>query len=407
MKRILIVGGGAAGLAAALSAAEANPSAQITVLEGLDRVGKKLLATGNGRCNLTNAHITPTHYHSSQPEELARLVSAMPTEKTLSFFASLGLSCAEEEQGRIYPYCRQASMVVDVLLLALERSRVRVACGSKVSAILRDGAGFQVKTEAGQVCRGDAVILTAGGRAAPKQGTDGSGYGLARRLGHRYAPLYPCLVPITCDAPHWKGLKGIRAQGRVTLLHNGQAVAAETGELQCAEYGLSGIPAFQLSCYLGPDPKGYQLSVDLLPDWTEEDLVGMMEERCSRFPETPLERFLLGLVHKRLLYAVMNAADIGPLSRPAGSLTLEERRALARGLKGWQLPVTGTLGWAQAQVTGGGILLSEVDERFASRRCPGLYLAGEVLDAVGDCGGYNLHWAWCSGRTAGAAAAEG
>lgn len=212
-------------------------------------------------------------------------------------------------------------------------------------------------------------------------------------------------MPITCDAPHWKGLKGIRAQGRVTLLHHGQAVAAETGELQCTEYGLSGIPAFQLSCYLRADPKGYQLSVDLLPDWTEEALVGMMEERCSRFPETPLERFLLGLVHKRLLYAAMNTVGIGPLSRPAGGLTQEERRALARGLKGWQLPVTGTLGWAQAQVTGGGVLLSEVDERFASKRCPGLYLAGEVLDAVGDCGGYNLHWAWCSGRTAGAAAA--
>ncbi|MCD8127933.1 MAG: NAD(P)/FAD-dependent oxidoreductase [Clostridiales bacterium] len=182
-----------------------NPSAQITVLEGLDRVGKKLLATGNGRCNLTNACITPARYHSSQPEELAQLVSAMPTDKTLSFFTSLGLYCAEEEQGRIYPYCRQASMVVDVLLLALERNRVRVACGSKVSAILRDRAGFQVKTEAGQVYRGDAVILTAGGRAAPKQGTDGSGYGLARRLGHRYAPCTPAWCPSPVTHPTGRG----------------------------------------------------------------------------------------------------------------------------------------------------------------------------------------------------------
>ncbi|MCD8342270.1 MAG: aminoacetone oxidase family FAD-binding enzyme [Clostridiales bacterium] len=405
MKRILIVGGGAAGLAAALSAAKANPSAQITVLEGLDRVGKKLLATGNGRCNLTNADITPAHYHSSQPEALARLVSAMPTDKTLSFFASLGLYCAEEEQGRIYPYSRQASMVVDVLLLALERSHVKVACGSRVSAIRRDETGFRVRTEAGTDYGGDTVILTAGGRAAPKQGTDGSGYGLAKRLGHRYAPLFPCLVPLTCDAPHWKGLKGVRAQGRVTLLHDGQAVAAETGELQFTEYGLSGIPVFQLSCHLGADPKGYWLSVDLLPGGEEDALVRLMRERCSRFPETPLEDFLLGLIHKRLLYAVMKTAGVGPLSRPAGSLSPEELTELARGMKGWLLPVTGTLGWAQAQVTGGGVLLSEVDERFASKRCPGLYLAGEMLDAVGDCGGYNLHWAWCSGMTAGEAAA--
>ncbi len=407
MKRILIVGGGAAGLAAALSAASVNPSAQITVLEGLDRVGKKILATGNGRCNLTNARITPAHYHSSQPEALAPLISAMPTERTLSFFSSLGLFCAEEDQGRIYPYARQASMVVDVLLLALERRGVNLVCGSRVSAIQRDSTGFQVKTEAGRVYRGDGVILTAGGRAAPKQGTDGSGYGLARRLGHRYAPLFPCLVPLTCDAPHWAGLKGIRAPGRVTLLHDGQAVAAETGELQFTEQGLSGIPVFQLSCHLGASPKGYLLSVDLLPDWSEAELAQLLGQRCRQWPETPLECFLPGLIHKRLLYAVMHTVGIGPLSRPAGSLSRREREALARGMKAWPVPVTGTAGWAQAQVTGGGVLLSEVDEGFASKHCPGLYLAGEVLDAVGDCGGYNLHWAWCSGMTAGKSAAEG
>lgn len=405
MKEIIVIGGGASGIAAALSAAKADPSAHVTLLEGLDRVGKKILATGNGRCNLTNEHISPEHYHSGNPGELAKRLEAMPVERTLDFFRSLGLFCAAEEMGRVYPYSRQASMVLDVLLLALERSHVNVVCGSKVTALHRAGREFQVKTDSGKVYRAGAVVLTTGGKAAPKQGSDGSGYALAQHLGHHVTPLFPCLVALKCFDPVLKGLKGIRAQGKATLLDRGRPVAWEAGELQFTDYGLSGIPAFQLSCHLGAKSKHWEVSVDLLPDWTSEELLRHIRDRIKQYPSETLERFLLGLVHKKLLYSVMKAAAVEPLSRQAKSLSPRDVERLAACLKDWRFQVTGTLDWNSAQVTGGGVPLDEIDGTFQSKRCGGLYLAGEILDVVGDCGGFNLHWAWCSGMAAGAAVA--
>ena len=229
---IVIIGGGASGLAAALSAAKQAPHATITLLEGLDRVGKKILATGNGRCNLTNRQMAPNHYHSSQPELLSALLRQMPVERTLNFFSQLGLCCATEEMGRVYPNARQASAVLDTLLLALAHSGVMVECSAKVRQVTQNGNQFRITTEDGRMFRADAVVLAAGGRAAPKQGTDGSGFALAKQLGHRYATPFPCLVALKCSDATVKGLKGIRAQGKVTLLRDGAELGTEQGEIQ-------------------------------------------------------------------------------------------------------------------------------------------------------------------------------
>lgn len=404
MKEIVVIGGGAAGIAAALSAAMAAPSARVTLLEGLDRVGKKILATGNGRCNLTNAHISPERYHSASPKALERLLASMPAERALDFFSALGLRCAAEEQGRIYPYSRQASTVLDVLLLALKHGGVQVICSARISSLTRTAKGFQIRAESGKTWRADTVILTAGGKASPKQGSDGSGYPLALQLGHSCTPLYPCLVALKCASPLLKGLKGIRAHLRATLYLDGQAKAEEVGELQFTDYGLSGIPAFQLSCHLGARPKSAQVGLDFFPDCSEMELARFIRDRISATPGEALETFLPGLIAKKLLYAVMKSASLDPLSRPAASLSPSEIKRLARYLKDWRFTVTGTLDWSSAQVTGGGIPLDEIGMDFASKRCTGLYLAGEILDAAGDCGGYNLHWAWCSGIIAGRAA---
>ena len=209
-----------------------------------------------------------------------------------------------------------------------------------------------------------------------------------------------------CGGGAAKGLKGIRSRGQVRLLRRGKTAGVESGEIQFTDYGLSGIPVFQLSCLLGPDPAGAELAVDLLPEWDQAELARWISAQARRYPSAPLERFLPGLVHKRLLFAVMKSVGISPLSRPASSLSPREAAALARALKDWRFPVEGPLSWEQAQVTGGGISLAELDGRFGARRCPGLFLCGELLDVAGDCGGYNLHWAWCSGLTAGAAAAN-
>lgn len=402
---ILILGGGASGLAAALSAAKEAPGARITLLEGLDRPGKKILATGNGRCNLTNREMDPVHYHSSQPELLPCFLRQMPTERVLRFFSELGLCCATEEMGRVYPYARQASAVLDTLLLALEHTGVEVLCAAKVRQAEWQGHGFQVVTQDGRHFCSRALILAAGGRAAPKQGTDGTGFALAKQLGHRYATPFPCLVALKCSDEAVKGLKGVRAQGKVTLLRNGAALGTDQGEIQFTDYGLSGIPVFQLSCLPGRNFSGVELSVDLLPKWSRQELVHWLLTQSRRYPQEPLERFLPGLIHPKLLRAVMNAVGLSPLSRPADSLSTGSSIKLAEGLKDWHFHVTGPLSWDHAQVTGGGVLLEEIGPDFASRQCPGLFLCGEVLDVVGDCGGYNLHWAWCSGLSAGKAAA--
>ena len=407
MKNIVIVGGGASGISAALSAARRAPKdTRITLLEGLDRVGKKILATGNGRCNLTNEEITPEHYHSGRPELLAPLLAEMPPQRTLEFFRSLGLYCSAEEMGRGYPHARQASAVLDTLTLALEGAGIQTVCSAKIKHIARNGSAFLLTAQDGRTVRADALILAAGGRAAPAQGTDGSGLTLARQMGLECTPVYPCLVALKCGGGAAKGLKGIRSRGQVRLLRRGKRAGVESGEIQFTDYGLSGIPVFQLSCLLGPDPAGAELAVDLLPEWDQAELARWISAQARRYPSAPLERFLPGLVHKRLLFAVMKSVGISPLSRPASSLSPRETAALTGALKDWRFPVEGPLSWEQAQVTGGGVSLAELDGRFGARRCPGLFLCGELLDVAGDCGGYNLHWAWCSGLSAGAAAAN-
>lgn len=407
MKHILVIGGGAAGLAAAITAARENPAARVTVLERMDRVGKKILATGNGRCNLTNMGASFAHFYSSDKGALKRALEGMTPASVVDFFASLGLLCQEEDEGRVYPYCKQASMVLDVLLQALERLNITVQCSCAVTGIGRNKGKFAVKTADGQTLNADAVILTCGGKAAPKLGSDGSGYGLAKAVGHSCTALYPALVAFQCDMNGLGGLKGIRAEAGLTLLAGTHLLGKEVGEVQFTEYGLSGIPAMQLSGRLSRLRKGEKCTalVDLFPAWEHEALFRNLKTR-QKTQET-LENLLLGTIHKRLAYAVLKSAGLQPLSRPAASLTPAELHRLADTLKAWPFPVTGTQGWDNAQVTGGGIPLAEIDSiTMESKTQPGLYLAGEVLDVAGDCGGFNLHWAWCSGIRAGKAAAK-
>lgn len=401
-RQIVVVGGGASGLAAALAAAGTVGGARVLILERFDRVGKKLLATGNGRCNLTNRNAAPGRYHSADPARLAALLGKIPPDAVLDFFAEIGLLCDTQPDGRVYPYCYQASMVLDVLRAALERAGVLTECGRTVTQIRREKGGFTVAAQDGSDWRAARVILAAGGAAAPQFGTDGAGCRLARDLGHTVIPPYPCLVPLRCAA-FPAGLKGLRANGALTLWDGRRMLATERGELQFAEYGLSGIPAMQLSCFL-PRAKRPELSVDLFPAFSPEEVRALLEARCRSGAFPTLETLLLGLVGKRLGHAAMKACGLGPLSRASAGLSAAGRGALAETLKGWRFPVTGTLPWAQAQATGGGVPLAEVDENCGSLRCPGLYLTGEVLDAVGECGGFNLQWAWATGLLAGRAA---
>ncbi len=424
MDTVAVIGGGAAGMAAAITAAQnaaaENCPVRVVLLEKADRVGRKLLATGNGRCNLGHDPVTVANYaqweHSAAAKAaLEAFLAYRPAEGAAAFMRRLGLLIREEE-GRLYPFCGQASMVLDVLRAALETTGVVTVCGCSVTGIEKNEEGFSLRAEAcGQplpALQATRVILTAGGAAAPKLGGCRDGYALAQALGHSCTPLAPALVGLQCDlrakigdgnaVPLLPGLKGIRAQATASLYDGDALLCADTGEVQFNENGLSGIPVLQLSLRL-PRAAAPHLELDVLPQLSAAQLAALLQSRCAA--GMPLEELLLGTVHKKLGYAAMKCAGLGPLSRTANTLSDPERERLVRCLKQLPVAVLGHQGWDGAQTTLGGVPLMECDPAScASLRCTGLYLAGEVLDCAGECGGFNLDWAFTTGERAGACA---
>lgn len=412
-KTILILGAGAAGIAAAIAAAEAAPpNSRVILLERNPRVGKKLLATGNGRCNLSNAGIAPDRYFTADPAALARCLDSIQKADPLGWFAAHGLYCrAADEAGRIYPYSNQAADLLNLLLDWLERHKVEVLCGVKAQSIRPHRNGWQVLAEDRAPIAADAVICALGGAAGPQFGTDGFGTELARRCGLRCEPLYPCLVPLLCKKTQVTGLSGIRVKGTAALYDGERLLACEEGEVQFTEQGISGIAVMQLSCLLRPGkkaPKEPVIRLDLFPHLSEETLFDLLKSRAAALPGVTAAGFMTGLVHRRVGSAVWKAQKLGPESRPMARVTEAELARLAHGLKDWRFYELAPTGWQQAQTTGGGICLSEIDPAtFQLTGCKGLYFVGETLDCAGSCGGFNLHWAFGSGIIAGRHAAAG
>lgn len=406
-KIVAIIGGGASGLAAAIAAARVG--AAVTIYERGARVGRKLLATGNGRCNLTNRQASAAHYHGAAPEFVEPALMRYPVEDTLDFFDSLGVMAVEEEAGKLYPRSLQASAVLDVLRLECERLAVEVLCDCEVTAIhpLRQG-GFTLQYQGGSGYA-QSVIVAAGGAASASLGGCDWGYRLLEALGHQRTAIQPAIVQLKCDTQLTKGLNGVKVDAFVTLYHQGQSVAKQTGEVLFTEYGLSGPPILWLSTVAARLLSGkgtVTVGLDVAPDVTEAELVALLTQRAEARPDWALEYFTVGMFHKRLGQIAMKAAGIAPLSRAAGTLSQPELAALAAQLKDWRIMVRDTNGLKQAQVTAGGIETAGFDaDTMASRLVPGLYACGEVLDIDGECGGYNLQWAWSSGRLAGEMAA--
>jgi len=399
MADIIVIGGGAGGIAAAIKAAE-NTENKVLLLEQMDRVGKKILATGNGRCNLSNAIIDKSCYFTSSPELIQQAIDAANTFDVVDFFEHIGLFCEEKEMGRIYPKCGQASMVVDVLLAQLQRSRVNVKCGVSVGKIEKKNNKFVVTDKEGCIYTADKVILSVGGKAGGNLGSDGSGYPMVKALGHSIAPLYPCLVALKSADKRLRALKGIRAVCGVTLYSDGQFIAGEVGEVQFADYGLSGIPLMQLSCHLN-GKTNCCVSIDLFEEMSHDALFDVLCDRKYDYMDEPTDTILLGTVNKRLV-----TASVGDFLKrlPAvrGDIGDGKLWELAQRLKDWRIDIDGPMPYSRAQVTGGGVMLDEIDlTTMESKKCRGLYLCGEILDMVGLCGGYNLHFAFGTGLLAG------
>lgn len=399
---IAVVGGGASGLIAALHARRMRPATDVLLLERQARVGRKLLATGNGRCNLTNSGAMPQNYHGDHAL-IAEALNRFPPRYILDYFEQMGLLCREEVDGRVYPFSAQAAAVLDALRMALDEAGGRVLCDCEVCSICSEADGFLLSSANGDQIRARCVILCAGGPASPSLGGGESGYALLRALGHRIVRPFPALTPLRVPAERVRALKGVRCACEIGLYCEDRLLRAERGELLFTEYGLSGIAAMMLARDAGEQlgrRKRVEARIRLLP-WDAARIRSHLSERQQAMPNRALEGFLTGLVHKRLGQALLQQAGVGPLSRVAQSLTGDELDALAAVLNEWVLPVTGTQGFAQAQVTAGGADTAQFDpDTLQSKLVPGLFCAGELLNVDGDCGGYNLQWAWASGLMA-------
>ncbi len=404
-----IVGGGAAGMAAAVTAA--GQGAAVTVLEGNDRLGKKILSTGNGKCNLGNENLDPGNYHTCSPAFLEACLRRFDTRSVIDFFQGMGLTVKSRKDG-LYPLSEQAASVLDVLRYEVRRLGVEVVTECRVRHVEPlEGAGKGRRrrirvTGDGKVRDFDRVILACGGRAAPRSGSDGSGYRIAEKLGHRLVPVVPALVQLKCGEDYFKSVAGVRAEAVVSLWNQGEASARERGEVQLTDYGISGIPVFQLSRtanYILRDKGTPQVHMDFFPDYSEEAYDALIRGRDRLREGRTVEEFFAGLLHKKLMILFIRLSGLRAVedARRADPRKLDRVYRLCRD---WQVSVTGSNSYENAQVCAGGVPLGEVTEDLESVKVPGVYFAGEILDVDGRCGGYNLHWAWCSGHIAGMAA---
>ena len=393
---VCVIGGGAAGMLAALTAAENGH--RVLLLERQSRVGRKLLATGNGRCNLSNYHVSPAHYHGGAGFcDFA--LSQFDVGKTLEYFASLGLLTVSEASGRIYPMSNMAGSVLDVLRYALERPEIDLQTSQTVTAVRKMPEGFSVKTET-DTFSARCLILAAGGAAGSKVGGGMDGYRLAKSLGHHRTALYPSLVQLKTDPTYPRALKGVKAQCGISICRGSQVLARNSGEVLFTEYGVSGPAIFDLSRSVSAGGSDLTCLLNFFPDWEEAEVLHWLSQRQAAMAAHEASTLLTGSCHTRLGQMICKSA--GFTNQRAAGLTRDDLRRIARQATHFALPITGTCGFDQAQVTAGGLDTSEFDPRtLQSRLVPGLYACGELLDIDGDCGGYNLQWAWSSGRLAG------
>lgn len=397
---VCIIGGGASGLAAAISVKENNPTLSVCIVEKKDDLGKKLLATGNGRCNITNSSCTDY-------------------EAVKGFLNNNGIALKEEEQGRIYPQSGQAASVLELLKWRVKKLDITIFTNCQVLSIIKiEEEGFTVNIDCASekvVVPCEKVILACGGKSGPQFGTTGDGYGLAKSFGHTVSRVYPVLVPLECEGVK-KSLKGIRVKGKVTLLKNEEPIAEENGEIQFTADGLSGICIFNLSRYIKLELneginledafRKYYVEIDFLPEMEENEVIEFLKDRRTLMAEMPAEIYLTSIINMKLGEQIMAEVLKDKIST-IGNITYKGLEETAMLLKSSRYVVTGAKGWKEAQCTGGGIPLDQINlDTMESRITEGIYFAGEILDYDAPCGGFNLHNAWLTGIKAGRGAAE-
>lgn len=402
---IIILGGGASGITASIISKDMV--SDVAILESNDRIGKKILTTGNGRCNITNENISSCRYNSNNNDFYKFTLSEFNLEDTKNFFNSLGLPLITLSEGKIYPMALQASSVLDILRFALEDRQIPIYFNNKVTSVKKSKKGFIITTE-NETFQCKKLIIASGGMSAPNTGSDGSGFKIGKNLGHNIIDPIPGLVQLKLDFPYLKALSGIKFDGNVKLLLQNKTIREEFGEILFTDYGISGPPILQLSSlasrHLNSNNKIY-LTLDMIPNINEESLINLLENHWGTFYYRSIHDSLIGIINKKLIPILLKYCGIKNIHMPCEDISWIEKEKIFHTLKNWEFKIIGTNSFKNSQITCGGIDTSEISNKtLESLKIKNLYFCGEILDVNGDCGGFNLQWAWSSGYIAGKAA---
>lgn len=402
---LIVLGGGAAGIMSAIVAKDLGMD--VAIVEGNDRIAKKILATGNGRCNISNSNIKfpYTTFHSNSSDFFNNALNELTVKDTESFFLSLGLPLTTLESGKMYPQSLQASSVIDIFRMAIEDRHIPLYNNCKVNSITKKNK-FNLSTNNEEYpffcC--NKLILCCGGKAAAKTGSDGSGYKLAKSLGHKIIEPLPGIVQLKLDYPYLKSVSGVKFDGSVSILVDDKVIRTESGEILFTDYGISGPPIMQLSAYASKalsNNSKVTLKVDMFPDKSDEEIENFLASHLSIFNYREISSALIGVINKKLIPTILKDCGIKDIHTPCINIDWKYINKLIRKFKCWEFDCIGTNGFNNAQVTVGGIDTSQVNSStLESKLVKNLYLCGEVLDVHGDCGGFNLQWAWSSGYLA-------
>lgn len=401
---IAVIGGGASGLMAAITAKKSGK--EVVILERKDRILKKVLITGNGRCNITNVNANISNYFGKNISSVENILNRFTPQDTMDFFYGLGIVCNEENRGKVYPLSGQASSVVDALRFEAEKLGIKIETEFYVRKIEKDGFKFKIYSEDRKKIEVGRVILAAGGQSYPELGSNGSGFELAKELGHSVTKLSPSIVQLKTEKNQVKGLQGIKTDVAVTAYGDNKKICTYDGELLFTDYGISGNVVFNIS-FVIPLYKNVEFEIDFMEKFDYNELYEMLKERKKIMSHLTMENYFNGMINKKLGQFLSKVSGIEKLSKPVKDLSDSDIRKLCTVLKKYRVKILETTGFKNAQVTAGGVSLDEVNtETLESKIVKGLYFSGEVLDVYGECGGFNLQWAWASGYIAGENAAK-
>ncbi|MCW8820859.1 MAG: NAD(P)/FAD-dependent oxidoreductase [Sulfurovum sp.] len=400
MVDMIVVGAGAAGLIASITAARAGQ--KVTLLEQNNKIGKKILVSGNGKCNIDNKYISSNRFHGQNPEFIEMVLEGYDFNVVEKFFTSIGLEIIEGKEGKMFPLSLQASSVVELLEYEAKKAGVQILCDCAVTSISKGGDTFTLETSLGNK-KCEKLLLASGSPAAPQLGGSNSGYAFATRMGHSLIPRHPSLVQLCSDETWVKECTGVKVAGLAQLYANGEYITEKKGDLLFTNYGISGLAILDLSREVSTRLADYdfcELNLDLMPEFSKEKLINLLLNHIDNTSEKPIRLWLHGIINKKLIPVILAQSKCKVLAEK--ELNRKEIGKLVYAIKNLKLSINDTKGFKGAEVATGGVNTTEVNpQTMESKLVPNLYFAGEILDVDGDRGGFNFHFAWVSGLRVG------